>query len=132
MKKLLFTSLVIGTALMAKGQQVALQSAPEGIPSIRWEKTTIDLGKVKQNHPATVEFVFSNSGNGALVITEVKPSCSCTIPNYSKEPIPAGKKGNVKAEYNAKNLGSFHKTVTVFSNAGGGAETLTFQGEVVE
>lgn len=132
MKHLFFSIALLGSTLWAQGQQLALQTAPEGNPSPKWEKTVIDLGKIKRNQPATAVFSFINMGAGALVITEVKPSCSCTVPQYTKEPVGKGKKGTVKAEYDAKNLGSFHKTITVYSNAESGAETLTFQGEVVE
>lgn len=132
MKTVLFTIMICGSAFFAKGQQLVAQNASFADPQAKWDKTVIDLGKVKHNVPAVAEFQFTNVGGAPLVITEVKPACSCTVPNYSKDPVGPKQKGVIKAQYDAARLGQFSKTVTVHSNTEGGMEVLTFKGEVVE
>jgi hypothetical protein len=100
-------------------------------PAFSWSATTFDFGKIKFNNPVSHEFKFSNSGTTPLVISTVQASCGCTVTAYTKEPIPPGGEGFVKATYDAAKLGSFNKTVTVNANAGEGVVRLTIKGEVV-
>jgi hypothetical protein len=97
----------------------------------KWTETTFDFGKVKQNVPATHEFTFINTGDIPLVISSVKASCGCTVADYTKDPIPAGGKGFVKATYNAAHAGLFTKTVTVNANTQESVVVLTIKGEVI-
>ncbi len=83
---------------------------------LEWVKTDIDLGEVPQGVPATATYEFVNKGKTPIIITNVKTSCGCTTKEYTKEPIPSGQKGVVKATYNAKKLGKFGKTITVTVN----------------
>jgi hypothetical protein len=53
------------------------------------------------------------------------------VTDYTKEPIAPGKKGSVKATFNAAALGAFNKSIRVTANVEGGAETLYIKGEVV-
>ncbi len=101
-------------------------------PQFLWSVTTYDFGKIKVNNPVTHEFRFTNSGDAPLVISSVQASCGCTVTDYSKDPIPAGAEGYVKATYNAAKVGIFTKTVTVNANAGEGTVQLAIRGEVVE
>lgn len=95
-----------------------------------WVQTSFDFGKIKAGIPVTHEFKFTNSGDAPLVITSVQASCGCTVAEYSKEPIPSGGQGFVKATYNAAKAGVFTKTVTINSNTQDGVVLLTIKGEV--
>lgn len=98
----------------------------------QWEATEYDFGQIEQNIPVTHEFTFTNNGEVPLIISNVKGSCGCTVTDYSKEPIPPGKTGIVKATYNAKSMGQFYKSITVTANVEGGPERLYIKGEVVK
>ena len=53
-----------------------------------------------------------------LIITNVKPSCGCTTPEYTKEAIAPGASGEIKFEFNsAGRVGVQNKSITVKSNA---------------
>jgi len=69
--------------------------------------------------------------NTALVISNVKPSCGCTVADWPKEPIPAGKTGIIKLHYNTKIPGTFSKTIMVNSNARNPTVMLRIKGNVV-
>lgn len=96
--------------------------------TIQFKSTTIDLGNIPQNIPAEAEFVFTNTGKEALVISNVKAACGCTTPYYTTDAIAKGKTGVVKASYNAASPGPFNKSITVSSN--GGTVTLFIKGNV--
>lgn len=95
-------------------------------PEIKFEKTEIDLGVVPVG-PKPFEFVFTNTGKDPLVLSNVQPSCGCTIVEKPKEPILKGKKGFIKGTFNASSPGTFTKNVTVYSNAKTSVVYLTFK-----
>lgn len=94
--------------------------------------TKYSFGKIPQNKPVTTEFTFTNTSDKPLVIEVATAECGCTTPDYPKTPIMKGKSGVIKVTYNAANMGSFTKNVTVkFANIASPV-ILTIEGEVVE
>jgi hypothetical protein len=130
MKKLFFLALsvLIFGGVAANAQNQTTTQAPPA--ALKWVTTKIDMGKIPQGTPATVTFDFTNNGRTPVVLKNVQPSCGCTTSDYTKEPVAAGKKGYVKATYNAANPGSFSKSVTVTTDSGETA-VLIITGEVV-
>lgn len=104
------------------------------VPSalFKWGKTTHDFGRIAQGKPVTAEFTFTNTGELPLLINNAKGSCGCTGVDYPKEGIMPGQSGLIKATFNAAAFGAFNKSVTVESNAEGGATVLYVKGEVVK
>ncbi len=99
-------------------------------PQITFENKTLDYGVIEQESDPYRTFSFTNTGNEPLVITNAKGSCGCTVPQYSKDPIAPGEKGEIKVRYDTKRLGKFIKTVTLTTNAGEEKVVLTIKGEV--
>jgi hypothetical protein len=100
--------------------------------SIEWPETSLDFGKVPINVPVTAEFTFSNPGMIPIIITDVKPSCGCTVADYPKQPIAPGQKGKILVTYDAKLSGFFSKTITVQSNTEEASIELFIKGEVMK
>jgi hypothetical protein len=103
----------------------------EGIlSSIAFKVSTYDFGKIPANKDATATFNFSNTGKSPLVISEVKTSCGCTVPEYPKGIIKPNETGEIKVIYDAKYPGRFNKTITVFYNGKDSPKTLAIKDEV--
>ena len=102
-------------------------------PQIEFKVKDFDFGKIKEEDgAASYTFEFTNTGVAPLVISGVTASCGCTTPDWTKEPVPAGANGIVKATYNPKGRpGVFKKSITVRSNAADGTVVLTIAGEVI-
>ena len=132
MKKLLFLLMMTAIARIGYSQQVAATTASVStdVAVFKWDSEAFDFGKIKQGVPVTHEFKFTNTGKVALLITNAQASCGCTTPDWTKEPVPPGKHGFIKATYNAGGAGAFDKTVTITSNAEGGPVVLRIKGEV--
>lgn len=84
----------------------------------------------------TYSFEFINDGKDTIHLKEesrdVRPGCSCTASEYTKEPIPPGAKGFIKAGYNTQGrMGAFNKSITV-SQKGTPYKILTIKGVVVK
>jgi len=98
--------------------------------SISFTKEKHDFGLIPCKKETTCTFEFTNPGKTMLIINDVKTSCGCTVPEWSKEPIRPGGKGTIKIKYDAAFPGVFHKTVEVFYNGSGSPAKLEIKGEV--
>ncbi|MEY3646516.1 MAG: hypothetical protein RL127_1224 [Bacteroidota bacterium] len=108
----------------------AFQSNAQGAIHFKSEKH--DFGKIKEGTQASYSFEFTNTGKTPVVISNVQPSCGCTTPEWTREPIMPGKTGKVTASYNsAGRPGNFNKTITVVNNGEVSQIILTIQGSVI-
>ena len=100
---------------------------------IKWDKTVHDFGVFnEEDGNQTAVFEFTNDGDSPLFITNVRASCGCTTPEWSKEPIQPGDKGFIKAAYNPANRpGKFNKSITVTTNEENPTSVLRISGDVI-
>ena len=82
------------------------------------DKTVHDFEAVSaSDENVSAVFTLTNNSKTPVMITDVKPSCGCTTPEWTKEPIEPGKTGKVTATYNSKNHpGAFDKSITIITN----------------
>ncbi|HPR30914.1 MAG TPA: DUF1573 domain-containing protein [Prolixibacteraceae bacterium] len=101
-------------------------------PKIQFEKTVHDFGSIKEDEGlATTQFEFKNEGNQPLIISNVKATCGCTTPEWTREPVPPGKTGTIKVSYNPKNRpGAFTKNVNIYTNSQPAVTVLSIKGKV--
>lgn len=131
MKSLIFTSLGVLFFTGAFAQSaVGTTTNPNGA-DFTFKKEINDFGKIPQDVAVKTTFEFTNIGKEPLIISDVKPSCQCTAPEWPKEPIAPGKSAKITVGYNAKAVGQFSKTVTITSNARTNPKVITIKGEVV-
>ncbi len=96
---------------------IGLNSMAQTGPKIEFKEETINYGEVEKGKDDGVRiFEFTNTGDAPLLITDAKSSCGCTVPEWPKEAIMPGRKGQIKVQYNM-NPGPISKTITVESNA---------------
>jgi len=102
------------------------------IQDLAFAETTFDFGSIKElDGPVEHEFVFTNTGTGAIFIENVKASCGCTTPGWTKEEIAPGDKGFVKARYDPQNRpGPFKKSLTVATSGNKKNYVLYIEGQV--
>jgi hypothetical protein len=95
---------------------------------------TIDYGTVtKETDSGIRTFIFKNTGDAPLIITNVQSTCGCTVPTKPTGPILPGMTDKIDVKYNM-NPGPIRKTITVESNAvnvEGGKIALKIKGEVI-
>lgn len=102
-------------------------------PVIVFERTEHNFGQInEQDGRVTTEFVFKNEGMSPLVLSNVRASCGCTTPKWTREPIEPGQSGQITVTYNPSGRpGRFQKTITVTSNATEATTRLYIKGEVI-
>ena len=120
----LLTFLIAGTTILFAQQKKS---------HISFNHTSHDYGTIQEaKGKANYKFSFTNTGGEPLVLTNVKASCGCTSPTWTKEPIAPGAKGFVAVAFDPKNRpGKFHKTITVTTNADNPTTVLRISGNVI-
>jgi hypothetical protein len=115
--------------------QVFAQEAKEKGPKIEFKTKEINYGEVPKGSDGYRVFEFTNTGDEPLVISRVRSSCGCTVAERPEEPIMPGQSGKIKVHYNTNHVGSFRKTVTVYTNAvnePNGVVVLKVKGKVID
>ncbi|PQL93183.1 hypothetical protein C4S77_05855 [Apibacter adventoris] len=84
---------------------------------IQFDEDSYDFKEIKKGETVSHVFHFTNKGKRPLVISEVRPSCGCTTPKYTKEPVAPGKKGSITVTFDSSNFeGTVLKSITVSGN----------------
>ncbi len=101
-------------------------------PKMTFDKTQHDFGKVNEGDgTVSYDFTFKNTGTAPLIIQDVKTTCGCTTPEWTKQPIRPGATGLIKVSYDVKGRpGTIDKTVAVYSNSTPSPVSLRIIGEV--
>ena len=137
---LFFTVLLVGfTACKDKEQEKKIAELEGKLkqyevkhPVIEFETMEHDFGTINEGDPAEFVYNFKNTGEAPLIIQEVKPSCGCTVPDYSKEPVSVGGTGFVKVTFDSNGKRDLvQKTVTVTSNTEPKTLTLKFKAMIL-
>ena len=107
MKKLLLFAIAMVMAFTV--------SAQEQKQIIEIAEKTYDFGTIKEEDGRVSHvFTFKNVTEGALTIKNVRASCGCNTPAWSREPIAPNAQAQITDTYNASGRpGAFHKSVTV-------------------
>lgn len=134
MKKIIlsFVIVTISVITVLSQEEIKTNQDTKDIPEIYFENTTYNFGEIEYNGDGTCEFSFKNTGKEPLLLTNVKASYGCTTPTWPKSPIKKGKKGTIVVKYNTKIIGSFTKTIRVYSNAKTSPITLKVTGIVAK
>lgn len=105
-------SSIIRNPVSANGLQDTINVA-----KLKFEEDLFDFGKVKEGAQVEHIFSFRNVGKVPLVISDVKSTCGCTIPEWPEDPIEPGQKGAISVQFNSNGRsGEQSKPVTVFAN----------------
>lgn len=99
---------------------------------IVFEQTSHNFGTISETGGrVTTTFTFTNQGDAPLILSNVRASCGCTTPKWTREPVAPKTKGSINVTYNPKHRpGSFHKSITVSSNASNNTVVLHISGKV--
>lgn len=134
MKKLInliFLSLFFTNFANAQ-QVISSEELNPNAPQIIFSKVEHDFGTIEQFADASATFEFKNTGKQPLILSDVRTSCGCTVPQWPKSPIMPGKTASITVKYDSKSLGVILRQVTVVSNAATPSVVLTIKGMVKE
>jgi hypothetical protein len=114
MKKSFLSIAFIAMGFIAlNAQEKPVSTDQNWTPPVTFENETHDYGTIKNGADGTCEFKFTNNGKEPILITNARGSCGCTVPEWPKEEIGAGKTGVIKVSYDTKRSGAINKNVTL-------------------
>lgn len=106
---------------------------PDDLPAFTFDSTALDMGHVVQGTKVNKRYTFTNTGGSALVITDVRGSCGCTVgKEWPRRPVPPGEGGFIEVTFDSEGRsGHQTKTVTVVANTTPPSTVLTLTGDVI-
>ncbi|MDH5826112.1 DUF1573 domain-containing protein [Sphingobacterium sp. SG20118] len=108
------------------------EAALGAIGTIEFAEPAFEFGQIKEGEEVTHIFTLANTGNAPLIISEVRASCGCTQPEFSKNPVLPGKTSDIKVTFKSEGqVGKQQKIITIHSNASNGLTTVQLKGEVL-
>ena len=118
--------------LPQSNQVVNQQNTQTGpAPLFKFEQTEYDFGNVKEGEVVRHTFEFVNVGEAPLIIQNATASCGCTVPSWSKAPIPVGGKGQIQVEFNtAGKPNQQNPIITITANTNPSLSRLSIKGFV--
>ena len=124
-----FTSCKQDAASKVKAENVTQAAERDAVagdfPVIVFDRSEHDFGEIENGTPVETVFEYTNTGKAPLVITNIKSSCGCTVPqDWSKEPLAPGASSNFTVKFNGKGANKVSKTVTITANTEKGTETV--------
>ena len=127
MKKILFLTLCAFISLAAKADDPIRAD-------IKFEQTTIDLGKFGRETPIRkCAFVFTNTGDADLYIHQIFTSCRCTGKEFPTHAIKPGAQDSIIVIFNGEKSAprKFRTSITVHSNAKTEMTKVYIKGEML-
>lgn len=103
-------------------------------------KTTMEVDKVKnvgkiaKGEVIHTDFLIKNTGEYPLVLSDVSGSCSCTVADWTKDPIAPGESGHVKADVKTENfsVGSVTRSITILANTTPPATKVVIEATIIK
>jgi hypothetical protein len=90
--------------------------AVTGSPTISFDSTIYDFGPVDETHNHAGSFQFTNTGDAALVIEAIKPTCGCTAVDLPQREYAPGERGVLQFDFDPTAPGQQRKYIDVLSN----------------
>lgn len=117
-----------------KTEGVVNQEISDNVPlsKIEFSSTNFDFGKIAEGEIVERTYTFTNIGEHDVWLREVKPSCGCTTPEFTKDAIKPGKQGKITVKFDSKGrIGNQSKQITVITNTEPASTILRFTAQVL-
>lgn len=102
------------------------------LTAITFEKTIYDFGEVEEGTIVTQVYTFTNTGKLPLILTDVRGSCGCTVPQWPHAPVQPGETASLTVEFNSKHKsGKRNQRVTITANTAPPQTFVYLTGEVI-
>ena len=105
----------------------------ENVPILTLAVEEIDLGKLTQGELIEYDLEIKNTGEGQLVLTDVRASCGCTVSkDWPREAIAPGEKGIIKVNFNSEGKsGLSESTISIVANTRPASTAILLKADVL-
>ena len=117
------------TLVTADDRASEAQSKP--LTTVALSESSFEFGKIKKGDHKEHTYEITNTGKNPLIISQVKPGCGCTVPDYTKDPIMPGKKGKITLKFDSSNFdGLVNKQAEIYANVEKAPMVITFTADI--
>lgn len=100
-------------------------------PEFKFDHVEYDFGTITAGEVINHTFTFTNVGEAPLIIESASASCGCTVPDWTRAPIPVGEKGEIKVRFDSKNKNGVQSpNVTITANTNPKVNHVRLKGTV--
>jgi len=118
MKYLLGLVIILTLGSTAIAQEGQIDDQPLTGAKILFAENSFNFGDISQGDQVEHIFELENIGNEPLILSDVRTTCGCTVPEWPREPLPPGSKASLRVVFNSTGkIGMQNKVITVMSNA---------------
>jgi hypothetical protein len=97
------TSAISASPTVTTAASAEPEVKPDGpLPEFNFTSESFDFGAIPEGEVVEHTFTFTNTGEAPLIIQSASASCGCTVPSYSKEPVPVGGTGEIAVRFKSK------------------------------
>lgn len=115
----------------ATNEELVKEAQSKPITSLALSENHFDFGNIKKGDIVEHAYEVTNTGDNPLIISQVKPGCGCTAPDYTKDPILPGKKGSITLKFDSGHFeGQVQKQAQVYANTEKTPITISFSAEI--
>lgn len=95
-----------------------ISPALKGQGRLVFASKTQDTGEILDTDLSSVSFLFRNTGSAPITITQIKPSCGCTVPELAKKTYMPGEQGSIEVAFDPKGKkGAIARNISVFTDS---------------
>lgn len=120
-----------GTIDLNKVDEAGHMKKIASYPILELAETNFSFGNIKEGDKVEHVYKFKNVGKSDLLIIDAKPTCGCTVPEFTKTPVKPGETGQIKIVFNsAGKKGKQQKYINLVTNTEAGNENFSFEANV--
>ena len=112
-------------------EEMVTEAQSKPLTTLALSESNFEFGKVKKGEHVEHVYEVTNTGKNPLIISQVKPGCGCTAPDYTKDPILPGQKGQITLKFDSTNFdGLVNKQAEVYANVETAPVVISFTADV--
>lgn len=116
---------------VATPEEMVKEAQAKPLTTIALSESNFEFGKLKKGDHVEHVYEVTNTGTNPLIISQVKPGCGCTVPDYTKDPILPGQKGKITLKFDSSNFdGLVNKQAEVYANVEKAPIVITFSADI--
>lgn len=117
--------------VMDSPEEMVKEAQSKPLTNVALSEAQFDFGKMKKGDHKEHTYEITNTGENPLIISQVKPGCGCTVPDYTKEPILPGQKGKITLKFDSSNFdGLVNKQAEVYANIEKAPIVISFSADI--
>ncbi|MBN9311959.1 MAG: hypothetical protein BGO40_07845 [Chryseobacterium sp. 39-10] len=115
----------------ATPEEMTKEAQSKPLTTLALSESNFEFGKIKKGKHVEHVYEVTNTGKNPLIISQVKPGCGCTVPDYTKDPILPGQTGKITLKFDSTNFdGLVNKQAEVYANVEKAPIVLTFSADI--